>query len=61
MIELKSCPFCGGNAGVEKRHNNFGVWYECFCSACHVTQYSNDHRSESAAIEAWNRRANDEV
>lgn len=58
--ELKSCPFCGGEAVL-------GTWrdeYKCLnpsvvhCSGCHVETKVYPRKKE--AIEAWNRRANDE-
>lgn len=62
MSELKTCPFCGGEAvrlGVldnprstqEKGYRFFG------CRKCCVVSFSGMTKTE--AIAAWNRRAND--
>ena len=53
MEELKPCPFCGGEA------EDFGVdvfWVTC--KNCHIGTESFDTLQE--AIEAWNRRANND-
>lgn len=54
MEDLKKCPFCGGEAKVEKR--NYG--YQVRCQKCGARgKYSKDSRDES--IEKWNRRIED--
>ena len=52
-MEIKKCPFCGGEAEIK---------YLCFrpyiiCCKCHaqIPCYNN----YKTAIEAWNRRVND--
>lgn len=58
MLELKSCPFCGGKA---RMFVNGGV--RVICSKCHVgTMILTDNMEYESnavekAIEAWNRRA----
>lgn len=53
--ELKPCPFCGGEAeqGYKPNHS-----YIVYCPNCGIgTGYKN---TEEQAIEAWNRRVNDD-
>lgn len=61
MPELKSCPFCGGN-NVEVRCQTFvGIYrkdYAVFCYDCHFGLAWKD--TEREAIEAWNRRADND-
>ena len=68
MIELKPCPFCGGQA--EERYLKRKMLFARFvfpysthfvyirCAGCAATSEVKWTREE--AIEAWNRRANDE-
>lgn len=52
MTELKPCPFCGGEANVDKQEEDFLVE----CEPCQVSRLGwTDSRPE--AIAAWNRRA----
>ena len=64
--ELKPCPFCGGKAVI--RNNAFRVLVharvDIWCKRCGVRtmeykgiDWDDTHR---LAIEAWNRRAEDE-
>lgn len=62
MIELKSCPFCGGKAIMEtftiKRE---GIpRYRVKCSECEI-DVGWDWFSEDEAANKWNKRANDET
>ena len=79
-IELKNCPFCGGEAEFSVKTLNgvlkFNFWeFRICCSECNLTspktyklgailnefgdfKIAIDERNE--AIEAWNRRTNDE-
>lgn len=68
MNKLKPCPFCGStdveviNALEEQPEmeligltkDNWNV----VCNECHA--FGGTQRTEAEAIEAWNRRANDE-
>ena len=60
MQELKPCPFCGGK--VRRVTGLIGINF-FKCQKCRViirfdNDYYNDHQDE--AIEAYNRRVNDE-
>ncbi|MBQ0142844.1 MAG: Lar family restriction alleviation protein [Prevotellaceae bacterium] len=60
MVELKSCPFCGGEAQIstdtEAVKDTMGrFWaYTVVCSRCCAT--SGLTYTPDKAIEAWNRR-----
>ena len=63
MIELKSCPFCGGEARLFVSH---GVRVLCTkCGATTWTAFDSERVGTSAVedvIKAWNRwKNNDEV
>lgn len=56
-IELKPCPFCGGEARM--RHwRRLGEHYEVRCAtmACGNLVRTWDYSTPEAAAEAWNRR-----
>lgn len=61
--ELKTCPFCGGEASITLYDPYDGYqgancgYYVAYCSKCSV-QMSN--RNKEKLIKEWNRRANDE-
>lgn len=54
-IELKRCPFCGGEADVGV--GNFGGKV-CYCEVCFAQ--GKECEKEAEAIEAWNRRADND-
>lgn len=62
-IELKPCPFCGGDAILSHRldediwtHNTV-KWYKIECSGCDVkTKDWPESGAEEEVIEVWNRR-----
>jgi Lar family restriction alleviation protein len=70
--ELKPCPFCGGEAIIKAtvKSCGFTIWCACKCGAqtegfCPDTNKEDDtmeniEKCKKRAIEAWNRRANDE-
>lgn len=60
MSELKPCPFCGGEAIVNRHYNRFSEWWIVSCPNCHITQAGNGYEFSFEAIEAWNRRADDD-
>ena len=52
-MEIKKCPFCGGEA---RMHDHLVSYYiECVNCKAGIEQ-----RTDTQAIEAWNRRVNDE-
>ena len=65
MVKLKPCPFCGGNAEivyippfVHPKTGRRGIErWQAARKTCGVV--SAGFLSEQAAVEAWNRRAND--
>ena len=76
MIELKPCPFCGGEAKLRvSHHGDFtGIHVEMItcidvccknCNAKSKMKYANVHNisyetADKEAIEAWNRRVDDD-
>lgn len=54
-IELKPCPFCGGEAKLF----SLGSEYEVYCTECHSSSgwYSQKGEAAIRAAAAWNRRA----
>ncbi len=66
MSELKPCPFCGGEAqtnevvGMSNGNPPFG-WGWVGCQKCRVfMQYNHGERGKRQAVEAWNRRADEQ-
>ena len=65
MMELKPCPFCGGEAEVVP-HKFFSealkAWkVDCYgieCKNCHTSGYQF-WGTEEQAVKAWNRRYGD--
>lgn len=65
-IELKPCPFCGGNAKVKcvgkgTNKSELGVKAECKnCGASSIIYYPLPHASfetrKAQVVENWNRR-----
>ncbi len=59
MEELKSCPFCGGEA---KYHKNFyDGWNEynrpkIVCTSCYCVSPIQEDIGKAETIKAWNRR-----
>ena len=68
MSELKPCPFCGGEAVPRYTEKNTNGWTSNIiyrskkgfveCKKCYAR--TKEHGKMCRAIEAWNRRANDE-
>ena len=63
MIELKPCPFCGGDGSLNTNVNAkivFGSCWDCGARSL-VIQYKDrlTDKDIADAIEAWNRRVND--
>lgn len=59
-IELKPCPFCGGEAILKEHYNSYTDWWLVSCSECGVSQTGHANEFSYEAKEAWNRRENDE-
>ena len=64
MIELKPCPFCGGEAII--RRTSVSNWlgeprdFTVVCRECDAS-VRKFYPKEKEAIEAWNRRADNEA
>ena len=62
MIELKPCPFCGGEALLSHDHEGIGA-SSIRCRKCGLESIrffkSFVHASDDKAVEFWNRRADD--
>ena len=50
---LRSCPFCGSEAGYESTQQKYGIVYSVYCEECgaEIARLNSE-----AAINAWNRR-----
>lgn len=57
--ELKPCPFCGNSAYSHKKYCPYSKKnrYVVKCSRCNAVL---EYRDKESAIEAWNRRADNE-
>ena len=53
MIELKPCPFCGGNAKYDCGTN----WAQVVCEKCHAATFPADTQEEAALY--WNSGGGD--
>ena len=63
MSDLKPCPFCGGKAELiivpgyfKYGLSSIGWFVKCIDGCCNQSTYMSDHD----AVEAWNRRVNDD-
>jgi Lar family restriction alleviation protein len=61
MAELKPCPFCGSEsvAYIEEEHRVFGLIGAVHCRRCSARgafTLLSKGKSETEAIEAWDRR-----
>lgn len=67
MIELKPCPFCGGEAKIYSATTSGYPKYpkaHCYCERCHASSAAFTDTEQNGthilnASEAWNRRASD--
>ena len=60
MSDLKPCPFCGDTyINIRRKKEGYNVGCNTVnCIACHVR--TRVYKTEQDAIEAWNRRVQDE-
>lgn len=56
MPELKTCPFCGGEAEVYEEEDESQEWIYVRCVDCWARTDGND--TEIGARDAWNQRKN---
>ena len=57
-VELKPCPFCGGEAVLTTEENCLGNWwFRVCCSQCLFEQHI--YNSQLEAISDWNKRVED--
>ena len=56
MPELKTCPFCGGEAEVYTEEDDTQEWFCVRCVDCWARTDGND--TEIGARDAWNQRKN---
>lgn len=56
--ELKPCPFCGGEAKIE-RYDSSLTYVKCANSKCPVDPCTMSCRSREQAIKIWNTRFNE--
>ena len=64
QYDLKPCPFCGnGRVFLDAWEGLHGLNIFVHCKKCHITLYASDgfmpvgFKTNAAAVEAWNRRA----
>ena len=63
MTEIKPCPFCGGEvyASREDCYGEVSDYFMVHCDECSLQfGFSSQFESEAEAIEAWNRRADND-
>lgn len=53
MIELKPCPFCGGEAQMM----DMGYPHWVYCKTCGAKVHGRVVGDEQASVDAWNKRA----
>ena len=58
MSEIKECPFCGGEAYVVKDETQQLYKWRVECSCCFAN--TDNFFEMKKAVEAWNRRADEE-
>ena len=57
MIELKPCPFCGGEAEMYQYRYNFRYHFKARCNNdCQIRPTTLDYSTEEEAAKVWNRR-----
>ena len=57
-LEIKKCPFCGGEAVVCQSKSYTGrTYYYVVCGKCR-TEQGKTYSTKQYAIKIWNRRTN---
>lgn len=57
--KLKPCPFCGKSiARIARYESAIGMTYHVWCVYCGAC--ASEENSKKKAVNAWNRRTNDE-
>lgn len=57
-MELKPCPFCGGEIRIARLYGGYGEPWYARCDRCDVSGYY--YNTEAQAIEAWSDQPEDE-
>lgn len=63
MIELKHCPFCGGQAKISRCLSNHTKWrltHTCVDRHPHIEFYHYYFDTQQEAADFWNKRAKDD-
>ena len=61
-IELKACPFCGGEAGIRKWQDEdlwshaIAEWQKAHCTECECEGISSCPGYDPDTVQAWNTR-----
>lgn len=59
-IKLKPCPFCGGEARLQRKNKKHGYYVICKKCGCRTPyfqyQFDSLEKLRETAIEAWNTR-----
>ena len=58
MMNLKSCPFCGGK--VHLHFNDCSQCYEIYCRGC-GSEFRQFYGVKDETVGAWNRRVGDDL
>lgn len=53
-MNLKPCPFCGGEIRIVRLHGSYGEPWYARCDRCEVSSYY--YKTEAQAIEEWSVR-----
>ena len=57
LVDLKPCPFCGGNVRLDKAYGYFRD-IVIYCDSCDMVFTLDDCETTASEIaDAWNRRA----
>ena len=59
VMELKLCPFCGGEASIGETDFEGKTIFIAFCEECGISTPADE--DEQVIIKLWNRRVPDET